>query len=177
MQPEARQSRLVDPILMELDQEAATTKKLLEIIPEDKLSWRPHRKGKIAGRIRDASCNASRRSCGDSASRTERRSPIFRRISRRPAGHKYLKSFAESLKKAKDIVSSTDDARAMAEWNLTKAVKPFIAMPRIGFWRAILLNHNYHHRGQLSTYLRQLDVPAAVDLRPERGYDPFALEA
>ncbi len=36
--------RIVDSILMELDQEAATTKRVLERVPNDKLGWKPHEK-------------------------------------------------------------------------------------------------------------------------------------
>ena len=39
------------------------------------------------------------------------------------------------------------------------------AMPRVALLRSIMLNHWYHHRGQLSVYLRELDVADPVDLR------------
>ena len=70
-----------------------------------------------------------------------------------------LEAFATSLKKAKEIVGSTDDARAISEWKLVKDGKTLFTAPRVGFWRSILLNHNYHHRGQLSVYLRLNDIP------------------
>ncbi|MGI8812203.1 MAG: DinB family protein [Pyrinomonadaceae bacterium] len=49
-------------------------------------------------------------------------------------------------------------------------------MPRIAFWRSILLNHNYHHRGQLSTYLRQLDVKLPSIYGPSADVNPFAAQ-
>jgi len=85
-----------------------------------------------------------------------------------------LDAFAESIKKAKEIVGATDDERAMAEWKLTRDGNTLVAMPRIGFWRSILLNHNYHHRGQLSAYLRELDVPLPSIYGPSADTDPFA---
>jgi hypothetical protein len=52
MQPEKKQVRLVDAILMELDQEAETTRRLFGVIPEDKLSWRrPHPKARSLGEL------------------------------------------------------------------------------------------------------------------------------
>lgn len=51
MQAEARQMKIADSILMEMDQEAEITKRLLDIIPEDKLSWRPHPKAKSLGEL------------------------------------------------------------------------------------------------------------------------------
>ena len=84
-----------------------------------------------------------------------------------------LEIFAESLKKGKEIVGSTDDTRAMAEWKLTKDGATIMAMPRMGFWRAVLLNHNYHHRGQLSAYLRELDVVLPSIYGPSADVNPF----
>src|SRR5204863_4564982 len=85
-----------------------------------------------------------------------------------------VEAFAVSLKKAKEIVGSTDDARAMAEWKLVKDGQTLFAAPRVGFWRSILLNHNYHHRGQLSAYLRELDVPLPSIYGPSADTNPFA---
>jgi uncharacterized damage-inducible protein DinB len=173
MQAEPKQMRLVDPILMELDQEAEITKRLLDIIPEDKLGWRPHRKAKSLGEL--AMHVASLQGGVAEISRLDSKEagdfpPEVEATSR----EQILEAFNASLKKAKDIVSSTDDARATAEWRLTKGDQTLIAMPRIGFWRSILLNHFYHHRGQLSTYLRQLDVPLPSIYGPSADTDPFA---
>jgi hypothetical protein len=59
MQAETKQMRLVDPILMELDQEAEITKRLLDVIPEEKLSWRPHPKARSLGELAIARSNVS----------------------------------------------------------------------------------------------------------------------
>jgi uncharacterized damage-inducible protein DinB len=48
-----------------------------------------------------------------------------------------------------------------------------MTMPRAAFWRTVLLNHYYHHRGQLSTYLRQLDVPLPSIYGPSADTNPF----
>jgi len=47
----------------------------------------------------------------------------------------------------------------MASWSFRMGGQPMMTLPRVGVYRAILLNHFYHHRGQLSVYLRLLDVP------------------
>jgi uncharacterized damage-inducible protein DinB len=85
-----------------------------------------------------------------------------------------LEIFAENLKKAKDILASTDDSRAVAEWKLTKDGNTVMSLPRIAFWRTVLFNHNYHHRGQLSAYLRELDVPLPSIYGPSADTNPFA---
>src|SRR4051794_23480454 len=51
MQPEMKQARIVDPILMEMDQEAEITRRLFNILPEDKMNFRPHPKAKSLGEL------------------------------------------------------------------------------------------------------------------------------
>ena len=173
MQAETKQMRLVDPILMELDQEAEVTKRLLDIVPEDKLSWRPHPKakslGELAMHIAGLQAGVAELTIEDTVEL-----PNFPPDPEATSRAEILETFAASLKKAKDIVGSVDDGGAMAEYKVTKDGKTLMAVPRIGFWRAILLNHNYHHRGQLSTYLRTLDVPLPSIYGPSADTNPFA---
>jgi uncharacterized damage-inducible protein DinB len=172
MQAETKQIRIADSILMEMDQEAEITKRLLDIIPEDKLGWRPHPKakslGELAMHIAMLQRGVAELGQPDTADLSD--------LSAEPEAAsraQILETFAKSLEKAKEIVGSTDDARAMAEWKITKDGNTLMAMPRVGFWRTILLNHNYHHRGQLSTYLRQLDVPLPSIYGPSADTNPF----
>lgn len=83
-------------------------------------------------------------------------------------------TFEQSLKKGKEIVAATENERLLAELKLMRDGTTLFAAPRIGFWRTILLNHGYHHRGQLSTYLRQLDVPLPSIYGPSADTNPFA---
>ena len=66
-----------------------------------------------------------------------------------------------------------DDAKLLAMWTLTKNGKAVMSIPRIGFIRSILLNHIYHHRGQLSVYLRMLDVRIPSIYGPSADENPF----
>jgi uncharacterized damage-inducible protein DinB len=173
MQAERKQMRLVDAILMELDQEADTTKRLFDVIPEDKLSWRPHPKarslGELAMHIATLQGGVAELSQPDTVEM-----PDFPPDPEAASRAEILAAFAESLKKAKDVVASTDDARALAEFTITKKGKTLMAVSRIGFWRSILLNHNYHHRGQLAAYLRELDVKLPSIYGPSADTNPFA---
>lgn len=173
MQAETKLVRIADSIVMELDQEAETTRRLFNVIPEDKLSWRPHPKarslGELAMHIATIPGNVA-----EIAQLDSKEAGTFPPDIEATSRAQILEAFAESLKKGKDIVASNDDARATAEWKLTKDGQTIMAMPRIGFWRAILLNHNYHHRGQLSAYLRELDVEMPSVYGPSADTDPFA---
>jgi uncharacterized damage-inducible protein DinB len=172
MKAETLMTRIVDPILTEMDQEAEITKRLLDIIPEDKLSWRPHPKAKSLGELamHVATVQGSVAEIGQQDKEAGDFPPDIQPRNR----SEILDAFAQSLTKAKEIVFSTDDAAATAEWQLTKNGSTILAMPRLSFWRSILLNHYYHHRGQLSAYLRQLDVPLPSIYGPSADTDPFA---
>ena len=172
MKAEAKQTRLVDPILMELEQEAEITKRLLDIVPEDKPSWRPHPKARSLGELA-MHLATLQGNVAEIGQLDTKETGTFPTDSQPNSRTQILESFAENLKKAKDIVASTDDARAVAEWKLTKSGETIMSMPRIAFWRAILLNHNYHHRGQLSVYLRELDVPLPSIYGPSADTNPF----
>jgi len=173
MQAETKQMRIADSILMEMDQEAEITKRLLDVVPDDKLSWRPHPKARSLGELamHVATCQGGVAEISQSDTKEAGTFPPDPEATSR--AH-ILEAFAESLKKAKDIVASTDDARALAEWKLTKDGITLMTVPRVGFWRSILLNHTYHHRGQLSAYLRELDVELPSIYGPSADTNPFA---
>jgi len=163
--------RLVDPILMELDQEGQTTKRVLERIPDDKLSWKPHPKsfslGQLGMHIASAPGNLAAAISMDSFE-----VPNF--VQPSPATQKeILNAFTSSLENAKGTLGKMDDAKITAMWSLTKNGKVLMSVPRIGFVRSILMNHIYHHRGQLSVYLRLLDVPVPSIYGPSADENPF----
>ena len=70
-------------------------------------------------------------------------------------------------------LKTLDDARLMSTWNGTRNGKPILSIPRVALIRSILLNHVYHHRGQLSVYLRLLDVPVPSIYGPSADENPF----
>ncbi len=171
MQAEARQMRIADSILMEMDQEAEITKRLFDVIPEDKLGWRPHPKAKSLGELamHIAAIPGGVAQLGQPDVAEFYFPPDIEAKSRA----EILDTFAESLEKGKAIVAATSDENVMKEWTLTKGGEKVLSMPRMALWRSILLNHNYHHRGQLSTYLRTLDVPLPSIYGPSADSNPF----
>jgi uncharacterized damage-inducible protein DinB len=164
--------RIVDSILMELDQEAQTTKRVLDRIPEDKLAWKPHPKsfslGQLALHIASVPGSVAAAAVPDSME-----APSFSQPEPK-SRQEVLDTFSSSLENAKDTLNKMDDARIMSMWSLTKNGKVLMSVPRIGFVRSILMNHNYHHRGQLSVYLRMLGVPVPSIYGPSADETPFA---
>jgi uncharacterized damage-inducible protein DinB len=83
-------------------------------------------------------------------------------------------AFDESVAQAKADLAATDDAAMMKDWSFRRGGNPIMTIPRIGVFRTMLLNHLYHHRGQLSVYLRLLDVPVPSIYGPSADENPFA---
>ena len=73
-----------------------------------------------------------------------------------------LAALDASIKTAEDYLGGMADKTAAGSWRLTSRGKEVFTVPRAGMLRSIMLNHWYHHRGQLSVYLRMLEVPVPV---------------
>lgn len=172
MQAEKKEVSLVDSILMEMDQEAEHTRRLLDIVPEDKLNWRPHLKARSLGELA-MHVAALQGGVAELVIEDVVELPDFPPEPEATDRAQVIETFNQSLKKAKAIVGATSEAQALAEYKITKDGKTLMAMPRIAFWRSILLNHLYHHRGQLSAYLRELDVPLPAIYGPSADASPF----
>ncbi len=65
------------------------------------------------------------------------------------------------------------DAELMAPWTLRRGAQAFFTMPKATCWRTFVMNHLVHHRGQLSVYLRLLDVPLPSIYGPSADEQPF----
>ncbi len=173
MQAEARQRSLTDPILAELEQEAIITNRLLEVIPEDKLSFRPHPKAKSLGELA-MHLATTQGQVAEMGQFNEKEAGNFPPDIEATSRAQIIEAFAESMRKAKEIVGATSDTDAVSEWKLTKNGSTIMSIPRMALWRSIMLNHAYHHRGQLSAYLRELDVTLPSIYGPSADTDPFA---
>ena len=164
---------MVEPMIAELDQEGATTRRLLERVPSDKLTWKPHAKsmtlGVLALHVATIPGGIAGLAHADSFEFTD--APPAPQPDSTDA---IVAAHDESLATAKQQVSAMDDAKAMGMWRGTVGGKTALEIPRIGLLRALMLNHWYHHRGQLSVYLRELDVPLPSIYGPSADENPFA---
>ena len=164
----------IDPIVMEIDQESKTTQRVLERIPGDKLTWKPHPKstsiGQLAMHIAMGQGNLAALALKD----TFDIGPTGPPAPPQPASTKeILDALSKGTADAMASLKTLSDAQLMTNWTLTREGKVLLSMPRAGFIRAILMNHIYHHRGQLSVYLRLLDVPVPSIYGPSADENPF----
>ncbi len=163
---------LAEALLMEFDQEAQTTKRVLERVPDGKLAWKPHPKsfslGQLALHIAAGPGQIVAAVAQDTAEAPDFSQPEAK------SRQEVLETYSKSIASARASLKGMDDARLVSMWSLTRNGKPMMEMPRIAFLRSILMNHIYHHRGQLSVYLRMLDVPVPSIYGPSADENPFA---
>ncbi|HEX7615449.1 MAG TPA: DinB family protein [Thermoanaerobaculia bacterium] len=166
--------RLIDPLIMELDREASSTRKMLERVPDGKHEWAPHAKSMTLGKLAThvATIPLWSNSMKDDGFDVGVNSVGVPPAPPTAAGLVAL--FDKTIVDAKAALNALDDARAMGLWTLSMKGKPVFSMPRLAVVRTMILNHSVHHRGQLSVYLRLLDVPIPGMYGPSADENPFA---
>lgn len=162
----------VTELLQELDEEARTTRRVLERVAEDRLAWRPHDRSMTLGELAmhvalvpGAIADLAAQPGVDVDAGVPR--PSARSVS------ELLATLERSVTRAKAVLVRLGDAGLTAPWNMTKGSRTIAVLPRITVIRSILLNHWYHHRGQLTVYLRQTGslVPSVYGASADE--DPF----
>ena len=106
-------------------------------------------------------------------SHAESEPPQFQRPEAASRGE-LLAALDESIATAQSKLGAWSDSDLMAQWTLKRGDKTLMSVPRVGMVRSIMLNHWYHHRGQLLVYLRLLDVPVPSVYGPSADENPFA---
>ena len=165
--------RIVDSILTELDQEAKTTRRVLERVPTDRLGWAPHPKSMTLGQLALHIAQVPGTIAGFVAGPVLEMPGEFKQAAATSTAE-VLSALDQSLAKAKEVLNGLDDATIASMWALKAGGKTLMSMPRLAVVRSIMLNHWYHHRGQLSVYLRELDVPVPSIYGPSADENPFA---
>jgi uncharacterized damage-inducible protein DinB len=163
---------MIDALLQELEHEGHTTRRVLERVPDAKLTWRPHKKARTLGELalHVASVPGA---VAALASQSRIQAPEFTDPSPKSASE-LIPALDESLAKAKSLLGGMDDATLNGMWQMMRGEREIFAIPRVALLRSIMLNHWYHHRGQLSVYLRELDVAVPSIYGPSADENPFA---
>jgi uncharacterized damage-inducible protein DinB len=84
-----------------------------------------------------------------------------------------LTTLEAGVKAAEEYLGGVSESNALGNWRLSSRDKEVFPVPRVAMLRSIMLNHWYHHRGQLSVYLRLLDVPVPVIYGRSADENPF----
>jgi uncharacterized damage-inducible protein DinB len=165
-------SSIVKLALGELEQELATTRRMLERVPEDKLAWKPHEKsfslGQLAEHLARLSYWFTRTLADDSfdiAAPMPRPAPAT-------STRELLDIFDATTAEMRQALAAADDELLMRPWQMRAGDRVLQTLPKIGVLRVVGLNHIIHHRGQLSVYLRLLDVPLPSVYGPSADEQP-----
>ena len=150
-----------DALLPEFDHEMATTRRLLERVPEAEFEWKPHAKSMSLGQLAAHIANIPLWGSATLASTVFDLDalPADTRPQLPASRAALLEAFDAKVAAARDQLTPTTDAELMAPWTLKKGGQEVFTMPRISAIRSFVMNHLIHHRGQLSVYLRLKDVP------------------
>jgi len=166
--------KMIDALLAELEQEAQTTRRQLERVPQQHLTWRPHPKSMSLGQLALHIATVPGLVAELAAHDVVPNPPAFQQPEAATAAE-LVPALTESVATAKRTLGGFDDAKMQAMWRLQSDGKELLAMPRAALVRAIMLNHWYHHRGQLQVYLRLLNVPVPSVYGPTADENPFAM--
>ena len=149
---------LVDALLPEFDREMSTTRKLLERVPEDRFDWKPHAKSFSLGAL--ATHVANLPMWGEmTLARPEVDVTAGPQLSAYSSRAELLAAFDRNVAATRSALAGTIDAELTVPWRLKRGSETIFSMPRSAVWRSFVVSHLVHHRGQLSVYLRLLDVP------------------
>lgn len=162
----------MNAFIQELELEAARTRRLLERVPTDKLAWAPHAKsmtiGKLASHIASIPGRLSAWILTDEFNFSPNPTPEPTSTADILAAHD------ASVATAKQNLTAVGDAGLAVMWTAKMGDKTLMTMPKGAVVRTLVLNHAFHHRGQLSVYLRLLDVPVPSIYGPSADENPFA---
>jgi uncharacterized damage-inducible protein DinB len=148
-----------DALLPEFDHEMGTTRRLLERVPEDKLGWQPHKKSMTLGRLATHIAeipNWAQTIIKDSVFEMDPGKFVPKTAASRA---ELLKTFDDSVAAARALVAGATDADLTTFWTMKSGGHDVISLPKAAAWRSFVMSHGVHHRGQLSVYLRENDVP------------------
>jgi uncharacterized damage-inducible protein DinB len=162
---------IAQAMLAEFEEEAKTTRKFIERVPQDKLRWKPHEKshtdGELALHIATTPGGVVQIAQADQSPL-----PDFNKLFQQPQSvQEILIAHERSIEIVRKELPRFDDARLQQNWSGTANGEPVITMPRAAFLRSIMLNHCYHHRGQLGVYLRLMGakVPSSYGPSGDEG--------
>lgn len=146
-------------IIGDVAQEMASTRRILERIPDEHLAWRPHEKSMTLGGLATHLINLLNWQIAIfQYSEFDLSTVPFKREAL-AKGTDMLEEFDTNVSRLDKLISECDETRLEEEWTLRHGDHIILREPRAIALRTFGLSHMIHHRGQLSVYLRLLDIP------------------
>jgi uncharacterized damage-inducible protein DinB len=155
---------IAQSLLAEFEAQAPVTRKFLERLPHNKLTWQPHPRSMTAGQLAYHLAFVPG-GIVRAAQKNQIPPPDFQ-FPQPTTLQEVLDAFDQSIATVREVMPGFDDATMNATWRIVAGDQEIAAMPRVAFLRNIMLNHWYQHRGQFCVYLRLLDVPVPSSWGP-----------
>ena len=166
---------IAQTLLAEFETQAPITRRFLERLPEDKLTWKPHERSMSAGQlayhlafvpggvVRFVQNNPAQ-------------APDFAGFPQPASRQEVLEVFDESIAAVCDLLPKFDDARMNETWRMVAAGREILSQPRVQFLRDVMFSHWYQHRGQFCVYLRLLNVAVPASWGPSADEAPLFMQ-
>ena len=155
--------KVSETLLPEFDEEMASTRKFLELVPDEKLGWKPHEKsmalGQLAWHVSEFPSWCCTTLKQDSLTLTQEDTEKTAAARKGKGRKEMLSGFDESVKDARTRLAALDEAAMAAHWKMIWGDQTIIDMPRERVLRKWVMNHLVHHRAQLGVYLRLNGIP------------------
>jgi uncharacterized damage-inducible protein DinB len=163
---------LIEMLTLELKQEAATTRKMLERVPPEAFDWKPHDKSMSLGRL--AAHVAGLHDTWLVTALTQNEFDLKEGLPfKADSVPEILEAFDQSIARAIEALRTQTDEQLNSPWRLKMSGATIFEMPRWAVMRSMVINHIIHHRGQLSVYLRLQNVPLPSVYGPTADESPF----
>ena len=161
--------------LAEFEAQAPITRRFLERLPEDKLTWKPHEKSMTAGQLAFHLATVPANILRLVATNPMQAREKFEYP--QPASRdEILKAFDENVAAVRSLLPGYDDSAMGETWSLMAGDKELFAVPRGSFVRDVMFSHWYQHRGQFSVYLRILNVAVPASWGPSADEPPVFMQ-
>ncbi len=149
---------VMDNLLIDLDREIASTRRLLERYPAGKGAWQPHDKSRTLSALATHVANIPQHGA---AILTTTEMDVTTRQPQPPkdSAAELLEAFDAGVARLKAAVAGTDTATLGEKWSMRAGPKVLVSESRALLMRLMVINHLIHHRAQLGVYLRLLNVP------------------
>jgi uncharacterized damage-inducible protein DinB len=151
-----------------------TTKPHLESIPDDRLDWRPHEKSWTIGELGSHIANVPMwtvATLGQDAfdvapddGEEPPRQPTY------DSSAEMVAALERNAAAAREAIQATSDETFMTDWTLLAGGEARLSLPKVAVLRSFIMDHMIHHRGQLTVYLRMLDIPLRQTFGPTADF-------
>ena len=161
----------IEALVQELEHETQTTRRVLERVPGDCLDWKPHDRSMSLGQLALHVATVP-----GAIAEIARQSPFVLPEFKQPSATsaaELIPALDQSVARAREILRTMDDAALGNTWRMVHGDRELMALPVGAVLRSLMLNHWYHHRGQLSVYLRQVGAPVPSIYGPSADENPF----